>query len=87
MKRPEPAPAAPPAPAAESPPRRSLAVSVDLPDPEFPATYHTTSLRQVARETPRLVASPREVPIEAPRPALLPRLSRLLWGSTPEQAK
>jgi hypothetical protein len=56
------------------------AESIDLPAPEFPATYHTESLRQVAREAPRTGPS-RELAIERPayRP-LLPRLSRMIWG-------
>ena len=56
------------------------AESVDLPGPEFPATYHTESLRYVTREAP-YSGPTREVAVErtAYKP-LLPRLSRMLWG-------
>ncbi len=60
--------------------RVGLARPIDLPEPEFPATYHTESLRQVAREAPP-TGPTRPVAIEtAPHKPLLPRLSRLLWG-------
>jgi hypothetical protein len=61
-------------------PRTVRADSIDLPEPEFPATYHTESLRRVAREAPQ-TGPTREVAIErtAYKP-ILPRLSRMLWG-------
>jgi hypothetical protein len=59
-------------------PRYRKAEAIDLPPPEFPATYHTESVRQVIREA----ASARRLPTPEPSPhkPLLPRLSRLLWG-------
>jgi hypothetical protein len=61
-------------------PRVVRAESIELPEPEFPATYHTESLRRVAREAP-YTGPTREVAIErsAYKP-LLPRLSRMIWG-------
>ncbi len=55
------------------------AESIDLPEPEFPATYHTESLRRVAREGPQ-TGPTREITVErVPSRPLLPRLSRMLW--------
>ena len=94
------APAEPPAPPGPKPaearpvvsapatrPRTVRAEPIALPEPEFPATYHTESLRQVAREAPSS-RSARPIEIEpAPRKPLIPRLSRLLRGHEPDDAK
>jgi hypothetical protein len=59
-------------------PRYRKAEPMDLPPPEFPATYHTESVRQVVREAAPARRLP--TPESSPYKPLLPRLSRLLWG-------
>src|SRR5262249_2700061 len=76
-----PAPAEPKRPVVASAPVRrpptSRAPSIDLPAPEFPATYYSESLRHGARAAPPSRPS-RPVPLEpAPPP---PRLVGVLWG-------
>ena len=71
-----------PAPVTDIRARVGLARPIELPEPEFPATYHSESLRQVAREAPPKGPT-RPVAIEdTPHKPLMPRLSRLLWGDT-----
>ncbi len=82
---PRPAPAL--VPTAATRPGAIRAESIELPEPEFPATYHTESLRRVAREAP-YSGPTREVAIERTTyKPLLPRLSRMIWGHDEPKAQ
>ncbi len=65
------------------------AESIDLPAPEFPATYHTESLRQVAREGPAARGRGRADGLQAdPAPSLADDLgSRPAEGSALSSAR